>query len=74
MIGFFEESTGVRSVTRLCAFLLTLGVVLLFLVVSEIAVVVTYKRPDLGVKIVEFLVAGIGTMTGGVWAALRERN
>lgn len=60
--------------TRLCAFMLTVGVSLLFLVVAVTAMIAVLHDPTLAPKIIAAVIGAIATVAGGMWAALSERK
>lgn len=68
--GFFEESPNVRSMTRLNAFMLSCGCLVMALSVPVVAL----KQPEHAPAIIGAVAAAIGTLGGSVWGALRERN
>ena len=65
--GFFEESPGVKSSTRLLGMLLVSGC----LVLTAVAAVVALQHQT---ATVAALSTPIGALAGGAWGALRERN
>lgn len=74
-IGFFEESANVRSMTRLCAFLMALAVVLLAIGLVAYLLIATLRqggKPDAGV--ITAFAAPMVPLAGGIWGALRART
>lgn len=67
-VGFFEEAPGVKSSTRLMAFLMILGALG---IVSTICFVAIAKPTPEGT--IAALSATLLPLVGGVWAAVRER-
>lgn len=68
-VRFWEEAPGVQSMTRLCAFLIVLGV--LGLIAAVIWVAVTRPEPE---GTIAALAAPLVPMLAGLWGALRERH
>lgn len=56
--------------TRLCALLLVGAC----LILASTVPVVALKRPENAPAIIGAIAAAIGSLAGGVWGALRERN
>lgn len=68
--GFFEESPNVRSMTRLNAFMLSCGCLVMSLTVPVVAVM----RPEHAPAIIGAIAAAIGALGGSVFGALKARN
>lgn len=69
-VGFLEESPGVKSMTRLCAAAMTLGVLIIIVSVAIVAV----RGKDSAVTIITAAAAPLIPLAGGIWAALKERE
>lgn len=70
VVGFFHEASGERSMTRLLAFAMACGVLLLVLA----AVVVGIRGGAGAPAVIAALAAPAAPLAAGIWAALRERR
>ena len=84
-IGFFDGEPGVRSMTRLTVFLMTLGVLALIGTIAFVAIKgamplpptaagLTPAIPPQTTSIIGALAAALGLLCGGIWSALREKR
>lgn len=84
-VGFFEESAGVFSMTRLVVFLLTIGALAFIATTCRVALVgavplpptaagLTPSIPPQSTAMIGALAAALGLLCGGIWSALREKR
>lgn len=71
--GFFDESPGVRSMTRLVLFIFALGILVTILTLCVVAVRGAFGDKDT-TGMVAAIAAPLTAMFGGLWGVARERN